>query len=180
MVEALLPPNASRLEVDLEHSMAHYEDGRDVPIDRLWRPETCPAVVLPFLAWALGVRRWDPDWPEAVRRQVVADAIRYHRQRGTVAAVRQALQDIGAVFNLIERPGGTAHTISVEVLNSNDLLGTTDTATIRQYIEDAKRFSTHFSLAVSSSLGETDIFIGVAATGMQIADIALTIDEDAA
>lgn len=179
MVEPLLPPSASPLERDLEQSMAFYGDEREVPIDRLWRPGSCPADLLPWLAWALGVRRWDPTWPEATRRAVIAAAIAQHRVRGTLGAIKAALDDIGAVYDLVERPNGEAHTMLVRVLNSNVLLGTTNTEAIKRYIDDAKRFSVHYSLIVASSLGETDVFVGIGAAAAQIADIALTIDEAA-
>lgn len=182
MAERLLPPNASPLEAELEQSMVFRDqdvDERDVPVDRMWRPETVPASALPWLAWGLGIKRWDPTWPEAVRRGVVRRALETHRRRGTLEAVRRALDDIGAVYDLVERPDGTAHTIAVSVLNSNTLLGTTDTEAIKEYIEDAKRFSTHLLLNVSSSLGDAVIAFGVAAAGVQVADIALTIDENA-
>ena len=179
MPTALLPPNASPLERALELSMAHYGDvdERVVPIDLLWRPREIPVQALPWLAWGLGVKRWDPTWPEATRREVVAGALETHRRRGTLAAVRRTLDDIGAVYDLVERPGDAAHTMAVSILNSNALLGTTDTATIKAYIEDAKRFSTHFTLAVASSLGATEIGVAAGAAGVAVADIALTIDE---
>ena len=180
MVETLLPPNASELERELEQSMALYGDEREVQVDRVWRPQSCPAALLPWLAWALGVRRWDPTWPEATRRAVLAAAIAAHRVRGTLGAVRTALDDIGALYDLEERPGGAAHTMAVSVLNSNVLLGTTDTDAIKRYIDDAKRFSTHYTLSVASALDRADIFVAAAAAGVQIADIALTIDENAA
>ena len=181
MAEPLLPPNASPLEGAIEQSMAPYGDvdEREVPVDRMWRPDDCPLEALPWLAWGLGVKRWDPTWPEAVRRGVVRRAIETHRRRGTLEAVRRALDDIGAVYDLAERPDGAAHTMAISILNSNELLGTTDTAAIKEYIDDAKRFSTHYTLAVSSSLGRTAIVFGAAAAGVQIADIALTIDEGA-
>lgn len=182
MPTPLLPPNASPLERALELSMAHYGDAdeRPVPIDALWRPRECPLAALPWLAWGLGVKRWDPAWPEDVRRAVVAGALETHRRRGTVGAVRQALDDVGAVYDLIERPGDAAHTMTISVLNSNALLGTTDTATIKSYIDDAKRYSTHYTLNVSSSLGDTGLVAGVGAVGVAIADIALTITEGTA
>lgn len=182
MATPLLPPNASPLERALELAMAHYGDveERDVPVDRLWRPRECPVQALPWLAWALGVKRWDPTWPEATRRDVVARAIETHRRRGTIGAVRRALDDVGAVYDLVERPGDAAHTMAISVLNSNDLLGTTGIGELRAYVEDAKRYSTHYTLDVSSSLGATEIFVGAAAAGVAIADIALTIDEAAA
>ncbi len=182
MAVALLPPNASPIEGALEQSMARYGDvdEREVPVDKLWRPGECPVQALPWLAWGLGVKRWDPTWPEAVQRGVVRRALETHRRRGTLAAVRRALDDIGAVYDLSERPEGAAHTIAVSILNSNTLLGTTDTAAIKEYIDDAKRFSTHYLLSVASSLGTTVIGVGVASAGVQVADIALTINEGAA
>lgn len=179
MVDRLLPPNASGLERDLEQSMALYGDEREVLIDRLWQPKKCPVDLLPWLAWALGVRRWDPAWPEMTRREVVAGAIAQHRVRGTLGAVKAALDDIGAVYDLTERPSDVAHTIEVSIFNSNVLLGETSTADIKGYIEDAKRFSTHVTLNISTSLGDTEIWTGVAAAGTQIADIALAINEAA-
>lgn len=176
MAAILLPPNASELERDIEQSMALYGDEREPLVDRLWRPEECPVDLLPWLAWGLGVRRWDATWPVDVRRGVVAGAIDQHRVRGTIGAVKAALDDIGAVYDIVERPGGAAHTMAIAIRNSNLLLGTTDTATIKEYVDDAKRFSTHYTLTVSSSLGETDIVAGAGVASMQIADIALTID----
>ena len=179
MVDQLLPPNASALERDLEQSMAHYGDERETLIGRLWQSKHCPLDLLPWLAWALGVRRWDPAWPEMTRREVVANAIAQHRVRGTLGAVKAAFDDIGAVYDLTERPNGAAHTMAISIFNSNVLLGETSTADIKRYIEDAKRFSTHYTLSISSSLGNTDIAMGVAAAGTQIADIALAINEAA-
>lgn len=178
MVARLLPPNASPLEFDLEQAMAVHGEGeaRDVAIGSLWDPCRCPEALLPWIAWGLGVKRWDPDWPEATRREVVKNAIAFHRERGTLKAVKRVLDDIGAVYDIEENPAGVRHTMAISVRNSNALLGTTDTATIRDYIDDAKRFSVHFTLAVSSSLDETDIVVAIGATGVQVADFALTID----
>ena len=180
MAAQLLPPNATALERDLEQSMAHYGDGdaRPVPVDTLWRPRECPVDTLPFLAWALGVKRWDPNWPESTRRAVVAGAIEAHRRRGTVVAVRRALADVGALYDLTERPGDVAHTFSIAIYNSNELLGSGATAVIKGYVDDAKRFSTHYTLAVASSLGGPAVSVGAGVGALTVVDVALVIDEN--
>lgn len=66
-----------------------------VPIDRLWDPDRCPAEVLPWLAWALSVDTWDPDWPEGVRREVIRQSVGIHRRKGTLASVRAILAAAG-------------------------------------------------------------------------------------
>ena len=177
MAEVLLPPNAAPFERAAEQSMALYGDRRPIVIDTLWDPARCPEALLPFLAWGLGVRRWDPDWPEATRRKVVAEAIATHRRRGTLGAVRTALDDIDAVYDLIERPGGAAHRIDVRIYNSNTLLGTTPVAVVREYIEDAKRLSVHYTLTLAASIEAIDVAVlaGVA-TPIAMPHLALRID----
>ena len=175
MASVLLPPNTSPLERNLEQSMALYGDQREVRIDKLWQPFECPVEVLPFLARGLGVRRWDPAWPEATRRQVVADAIAVHRIR-TLGAVEAALDDIGAVHYVDERPSGAAFKMAISVYNSNTLLGETDPATLRVYIDDVKRFSVHYDLTLAASLDCSPIHFAAGVGGVQIGDFTLEVD----
>ena len=87
MMATLLPPNATPLERALEADGAQLGD-IPVPIDTLWIPETCPAALLPWLAYSVSVDLWNPDWPESVKRQVIAAAFDVHRIKGTLGAVR--------------------------------------------------------------------------------------------
>lgn len=57
----------------------------------LWDAWTCPEDELPVLAWALSVDYWNPTWPVHRKRQVVAEALTYHRRKTTPAGVRMAL-----------------------------------------------------------------------------------------
>ena len=179
MADQLLPSNATPFERDMEQSMALYDDLRDIPIDRLWSAGECPAPLLPWLAWGLGVGRWDPGWPEELRRAVVANAIRQHKERGTLAAVRRALTDVGAVFDIEENPGGARHTMAVSIYNSNALLGARDLATVRSYIDDAKRFSTHYTLTLAASLDPLELHFGVAVESVVVAQVALDLNDGA-
>ncbi|AIY42994.1 Phage tail fiber [Collimonas arenae] len=60
-----------------------------------WNPRTCPAHLLPWLAWALGVEEWDADWPEAFKREVIATSRAIRRQKGTPGAIKRALAALG-------------------------------------------------------------------------------------
>jgi hypothetical protein len=91
----LLPPNATRFEVALDRC----EDGTlniPVPLRDLWRPETCPAHLLPFLAWGLSVDLWEEDWPEGRKRRICAEALKLHRLKGTLDGVKRLLAYIDA------------------------------------------------------------------------------------
>ena len=90
---SLLPPNASAFEQAMELATARIGDV-PVPFAPLWDPETCPVDLLPYLAFALSIDSWSPDWPEALKRARVRTAIDIQRHKGTVQSVR----DIIALF----------------------------------------------------------------------------------
>ena len=175
MVAQLLPPNASPFERSLEQAMAFYGDERDVLVGDVWDPAACPVHVLPWLAWALAVRRWDPAWPEAVRRTVVARSVARHRIRGTLGAVKAALEDAGAIADVTERPGDVDFTMAIDVYNSTTLLGETDAPSLRDYIDDVKRFSVHYQLNFTASLDCSFILFAAGVAGVQVADFMMAI-----
>jgi phage tail P2-like protein len=103
---SLLPPNRTGQEHAIEQTQAARIAGMDVPVDRLWNPSTCPAALLPWLAWALSVDEWDDAWPEETKRRVIADSVTVHRVKGTVGAVRRALAAAGYGDALIRERWG--------------------------------------------------------------------------
>lgn len=176
MAAVLLPPNATPLERDLEQSMAIYGDEREVLVDTLWDPYRCPLHLLPWLAWALAVRRWDPEWPEATRREAIARAVERHRMRGTLGAIEAVLDDVGAIADIEENPNDVPFTMAIRVYNSSALLGRTTVAALKEYIDDAKRFSVHYDLSLAASLAVSFIPIAAGVAGVSIADFALEVD----
>jgi phage tail P2-like protein len=102
----LLPPNATKQERDISLAIDRLPD---VPIKTLWTPATCPEAHLPWLAWALSVDEWDAAWPTETKRSVIAESIEQHRKKGTVGALRRALQRLGYEVEIDERTG-TAYT----------------------------------------------------------------------
>ena len=109
----LLPPNAT----PLERTLVTTGLKRHAPevIAQLWNPATCPAQLLPWLAWAFSLDEWDPAWTEPQQRDMVRSAIQLHRKKGTRWAVRHALLRSGLEgINITERPAG-AHWAEFDV-----------------------------------------------------------------
>lgn len=102
---SLLPRNATPFERSAEAAFARIA-AVPVPADQMWNPDTCPAAFLPWLAWALSVDEWQPDWTEETKRSVIRASVEIHRLKGTKAGMRRALQfaDLGDA-ELIERFG---------------------------------------------------------------------------
>jgi len=98
----LLPINATTQERAISLAVDRLPD---VPIKTLWTPQTCPEAQLPWLAWALSVDEWDAAWPIETKRQAVADSIEQHRKKGTVGALRRALQRLGYEVEIDEQTG---------------------------------------------------------------------------
>ncbi|WP_332113935.1 phage tail protein I, partial [Escherichia coli] len=58
-----MPPGSSPRAVAAAKACADNEK-TPVSIRELWNPDTCPANLLPSLAWAFSVHTWDEKWPE--------------------------------------------------------------------------------------------------------------------
>lgn len=101
-MNALLPPNSTPFERAIDDAgAARLEPLFDAPAN-YQDPATCPPKFLSRLAWALSVDHWRSDWPEAVKRAVIAASPRVHRLKGTVAAVRAAVEAFVPGARLIE------------------------------------------------------------------------------
>ena len=118
MHPSLLPPNAMPLERALEAGTARLAD-IDTPIAALWDPATMPLGDLPFLAWALSVDSWDPEWSEAVKRDAVARSIALHRIKGTRMSVEAVLDRFDELASIVEwheaSPRAPANTFEVHL-----------------------------------------------------------------
>lgn len=88
MTASILPPNATPLERALEAVGRARLDAIAIPVADVTRPHEAPPAFLPFLAFARSVDLWDRDWPEETKRAIVADAVRLHRLKGTLAGIR--------------------------------------------------------------------------------------------
>lgn len=114
---SLLPPNATRLERALEQGAQLDPIGTGA--EGIDDPTAAPLEALPWLAWGLSVDNWDPNWPEAVKRQAIADSIEDHRRKGTRASVETVLARMDDLCTVVEwheaQPRRDPHTFEIHV-----------------------------------------------------------------
>jgi len=91
---SLLPPSATTQEISLANTVARISD-IPVPNGDLYNPATCPAAMLPWLAWAFSVDEWNPAWAESQKRQAIANSVYVHRHKGTIGALKSAIGALG-------------------------------------------------------------------------------------
>lgn len=151
---SLLPPNATDGERAIEDAM---RAGIDLSaVGALWDPATCPAAVLPFLAWGLAIARWDPAWTDAEKRAAIADAIPFHRRKGTRAIVREVLDRFHPLLQVVEwwesSPRGAPHTFEIHApaadIPASFLTADTAAAIIRD-VASVKPVRSHFNFIQS-------------------------------
>ena len=114
----LLPPSATDEERAIDLATARLGDV-PVLVREAWNPETCPAELLPWLAWAFSVDEWQDTWTEAEKRGVIQNALYVHKKKGTLAALKRAVEPLGYIIRIIEwfeeSPPGTPYTFRLEV-----------------------------------------------------------------
>lgn len=144
MTSSLLPPSTTQLERDLELAT---DRALDAVLDALWDAQLCPLALLPWLAWALGVRQWSETWSEQRKRDEVAAALNIRRHAGTLGAMRSVIKAhaiegaaISEWFDYGGQPGHFRLTLDLDGVGISD----------RAYrdliagLQRAKRLSAHF------------------------------------
>jgi len=152
-MNTLLPPNSTYLERLAAEALAGIGEV-PVPLRDLADPDRCPEALLPYLAWARSVDRWDSDWSETTKRQVIKSAYFVHAHKGTIGALRRVVEPLGYLIRVHEwwqeLPTGTPGTfrLDVGVLDS----GITETMydAMSLLIDDARPVGRHLvGLAIS-------------------------------
>ncbi|MGA8134484.1 MAG: phage tail protein I [Pseudomonas gingeri] len=150
-MRSLLPLNSTPLERGIEEMFA--EDTL-IPLRTLYNPDTCPVHLLPHLAWAWSVDRWDPAWSESVKRAAIKASFFIHKHKGTIGALRRVVEPLGYLIEIVEwfntAPQGVPGTFALKV-------GVLDTGIteemyleLERLIDDAKPVSRHLTgLAIS-------------------------------
>lgn len=89
-----LPPNATPAERHLALVAGH---ANDVPVivREVWNADTSPAELLPWLARAVSIDVWDPEWTTEQKRAAIKASLGVHRKKGTIGAVLDALGALG-------------------------------------------------------------------------------------
>ena len=158
----LLPPNATTQERAISLSVDRLPA---VPLKTLWTPATCPEAQLPWLAWALSVDEWSAVWPVETKRQVIAASIEQHRKKGTVGALRRALQRLGYEVE-IDEATGVAYTFRLRVrIRAGDSAGgaVSEDALNRAVVVALRQKNARSALTDTLFVADTDaagLFIG--------------------
>ncbi|MBK5477446.1 phage tail protein I [Pseudomonas sp. TH21] len=145
-MKSLLPINSTQLERAIE---AASTDQTVIPLRSLYNPMTCPVHLLPHLAWAWSVDRWDDRWTEAAKRNAVRASFYIHSRKGTIGALRRVVEPLGYLLEVIEWwqtvPEGPPATFALRV-------GVLDTgiteemfSELERLIDDAKPVSRHLT-----------------------------------
>ena len=129
--------------------------------------------LLPYLAWALSVDRWDKNWPADRKIAAIQRSYWLHRRKGTRAAVRRVIEDMGfsATFAEWFEAGDEPGTFRLEV-NVNEVGLTSRTLDeLNRLINDAKPVSRHISRMTIATHVTGFIYAGSALYGGDIISI---------
>ncbi len=144
----LLPPNASQLEQLAAEALAQIERV-PVPIRDLANPDRCPVELLPYLAWAFSVDRWDSSWSEATKRAVIKASYFVHARKGTIGALRRLVEPLGYLFQITEwwqqQPEGIPGTFAIDIGIRDTAITDETFGYLERLIDDAKPVSRHLT-----------------------------------
>lgn len=147
MTDRLLPTSSTGIEINTERATARISD-ISVPLRELWNPDTCPVNLLPYLAWAFSVDRWDEQWSEITKRSVIKNAYYLHRHKGTIGALRRAVEPMGYLISVTEwwQNDKTPGTFEMEVSALDTGITPEMYAELERVIDDARPCSRHLSM----------------------------------
>lgn len=175
-MNSLLPPGSSPLERRAAVACAAVGD-LNVPLRDLWNPDKCPIVFLPYLAWAFSVDRWDEKWPAAEKRNAVKNAFLVHQRKGTVAALRLVIEDMGFSMSLAEwwQVSDPAGTFRLEIDVNEVGLSSKSLDELNRIINETKPVSRHVSQLTIAAKVTGDISVGAV---LQCGDILTVYPQD--
>jgi len=145
-MNSLLPPSASQFMRSTEQVTERLTA---IPVDlrKLWNADDCPAELLPYLAWTLSVDRWDKNWAEQTKRQVIKASWLIHRQKGTIAALRGVVEPFGYLLRVVEwwETDETPGTFRLEIGIQEQGITEETWPELERLIDDAKPRSRHLT-----------------------------------
>lgn len=163
----LLPNNATPQEEAIDLATARV-GAVPMPNRSLWTPETCPADLLPWLAWAVSVDEWNPAWTETQKRGVIKASFAVHKRKGTRGALNSAIEGIGYDATITEwweqTPEAAPYTFAALVTVEQEPLPTLSVyQSIIDVIESAKNARSHFDGIEIQAISRGGEFYGAAA-----------------
>lgn len=170
----MLPGNSTPLERQAAEVLAQIQRV-PVPIRDLLSPERCPAPLLPYLAWAFSVDRWEGSWPEAAKRRAIRSSFFIHSRKGTIGALRRVVEPLGYLIEVVEwfdtLPEGVPGTFALKI-------GVLDTGITEEMyqeltwlIDDAKPLTRHLTGLVISLETNGQFYLGASIQEGDILDV---------
>lgn len=161
----LLPANATQAERALAGATERIGD---VPaaVRDVWDPDTCPDALLPWLAWAFSVDEWDPAWSDAQKRDVIRRSVLVHRYKGTIGAVREAINALGIGAVLVEWfrqiPSGAPYTFRLQLEADQEPITMPAITKLLQVVESTKNLRSHLESVQPGAASTNEVYIGCA------------------
>ena len=162
---SLLPSNAAQLERLAAEGLAEIQRV-PVRIRELHSPDTCGEDLLPYLASAWSVDRWDESWPASIKRSVIKNSYYVHAHKGTIGALRRVVEPMGYIIRVTEwfkenppaEPG--TFKLDIGVLET----GITDEmySSMSLFIDDAKPASRHLTGMSITIESKGSVFVSAA------------------
>lgn len=163
--QQLLPGNSTPLERQAAQALTQIQRV-PIPLRQLCNPDTCPVDLLPYLAWAFSVDRWDSKWAEATKRSAIRSSHFIHSRKGTIGALRRVVEPLGYLIEVLEwwqtSPLGVPGTFAIKV----GVLETGITEEMYQeltwLIDDARPVTRHLTGLAISLETQGAFYIGAA------------------
>lgn len=159
----LLPPNATPAERALSEAMRRVSDV-PVIVKQVWNPDTVPANVLPWLAWAFSVDDWDVDWTEQQKRDTIKSAVASQRIKGTIGAVKRQLSALGIDIQVQEwfnqLPPGNPYTFKLIVNTEQASVTQIGMKKIIEIVNTNKNLRSHMDLISVTANSKSIVYTG--------------------
>ena len=161
----LLPANSTATERALAEAMASIGD-LPTPIRDVWNAATIPLRYLPWLAWAYSVDEWNTAWQEDQKRATVARALAVQRQKGTIGAVRDALDALGIYVRVREwyqlTPQGDPHTFELYIEASQTPVTLDGIRAVEGVVNATKNLRSHLAQIRLRARAQSRVHVGAA------------------
>lgn len=152
VINPLLPNGSSELEKNAAIALQEALRNPNVIAD-LINPKRCPEKLLPYLAWAFSVDKWDERWSEDIKRIAILNAFQIHKNKGTLSAIKRVVEPIGYLSEIKEwwqtTPQGTPGTFELTVEVSETGLNKDTYKELTRLVDDVKPVSRHLKLIIA-------------------------------
>lgn len=143
------------------------------PLRELWDADSCPVALLPWMAWAYSVDQWDATWSHVQQREAIKRSVSIHRYKGTIGAVRDALDALGVDAQVQEWfqqiPPGEPYTFRL-LLNASQVgVDQQGFARINEVVQATKNLRSHLDeIAPTITTPAGPVVAAVASLGNEI------------